>query len=180
MGVRLFAEAYLHAFAYLLSPSTAGERALYYPNIAERVKYIERAAISLAVQVPAGFVDFFDPEDEPTDPIKLLLVSAADSASASLIEAVIKEATDFADGKSLPKRSNERVIDISSDFKMVVPSDGSATATDILNAGWACFNDPNLWSTVRQIKSDDRTRVLHDLILKSLEVAEVYERVNAT
>jgi hypothetical protein len=178
MGVRIFAEAYLHAFAYLLSPCTPGERALYYPNIAERVNYLQRTANALGVELPADFVDCFDSEDEPTEPIKKLLVSAADMASASLVDAIITEAADFADSKSLPKRSNAQVSKIVTDYRMVVPAVGPATMTDILNAGWSCYHQADLWSEVRQIKSEDRTRILHDLILKSFEVTEVHERVH--
>jgi hypothetical protein len=178
MGVRIFAEAFLHAFAYLLSPGAAGERAPYYPNIAVRVKYLERAALSLAVNVPTGFVDDFDSDNEPTEPFQKLLVSAADAATASLVDEISTKATSFADSKSLPTRSHEKVRMIADDFKMVVPAAGPATMTDIINAGWLCYHDHALWNNVAKIGQKDHSRVLHDLILKSFEVTEVYERVH--
>jgi hypothetical protein len=36
MGLRLFGEAFLHSFAYLLSPSVQGERFPYYPSVPRR------------------------------------------------------------------------------------------------------------------------------------------------
>lgn len=48
MGLRMFAEAYLYAFAYLLSPllfpGTSGQRSLRYPNIKRRVSQLIYAA----------------------------------------------------------------------------------------------------------------------------------------
>lgn len=177
IGLRLFAEAYLHAFAYLVAPGNHGCRDLFYPKIYDRVRYLEKAANALIVKVPDGFGDFFDFEDEPKEPITKILVSAADVASALLIDKLIEKVKELADSKSVPVRSDKQVAAIVNDFRMVVPANGLATMTDILNAGWIAYQDPNLWSDVRQITSADRTRVLHDLILKSFEVAEVHERI---
>ena len=49
--------------------------------------------------------------------------------------------------------------------------------TDITNAGWNCFLDPDLWKDFSQIRPGDRDRILKDLMLKSMEVTEVYERL---
>lgn len=179
MGACLFGEAYLYAFAYLVSPCTPGERALYYPNVPKRVSYLERAAAKLGVRVPNGFSDYFDAEDEPTDANTKLLVTAADAASEAQVDAIIDDVISFSTAKALPTRSDNEVSRIARDFKMVVPIGAPASLTDIINAGWVCYRDSTLWNNVPQIKSHSRNRVLNDLILKSCEISEVFTRAKA-
>ena len=51
---------------------------------------------------------------------------------------------------------------------------------DVLNAGWACYQDPNLWANVAQIKPEESSRILGDLMLKSMEVSEIRKRLEGT
>jgi hypothetical protein len=177
MGIRLFGEAYLHAFAYVLAPGMPGERHLHYPNIIKRVEYLERTAKAYSINIPSGYLAGFDPEDEPTDPNRRLLVSTADIAAASLVDDIVDEAKNFADTKKVPVRDANKSNQICSDFELVIPARAPSTMTDILNAGWECFHRNDLWADIKQIKSTAKMRVLYDLILKSFEVSEVYERI---
>ena len=58
-----------------------------------------------------------------------------------------------------------------------------ASLVDIINAGWECNMDEHLWEGIPQIRGIDgedtrnnRDRILRDIILKSMEIAEIYER----
>ncbi len=177
-GLRLFAESYLHAFAYLLAPGTSSQRSVKYPNIRRRISHIVLAAKKLNVTVPSAFVNSFVVESEPTEPRTALLVSVADFASELLVEELLDEARSFADGHSIAQRDSARVTNIAGQFtKWVVPSASHEALVNILNAGWNCNLDPKLWLNVPQLKSEDRVRVLRDLMLKSMEVAEIQIRL---
>lgn len=184
-GVRLFAESFLYAFAYLLSPGTSGQRSLRYPNITRRVSHIVRAAKVLGVDVEAEYESSFEKESEPDDPAAALLVSLADAVSASFVEELIELAKDFANKYDVPKKNLDRVKDISNSFRTcVVPIRKSESLVDIMNAGWECNMDEGLWKDVLQIKGIDkedtgknRHRILREIILKSMEIAEIYERL---
>lgn len=180
MGLRLFAEAYLHAFAYLLSPGTAGQRAPFYPSITTRVAYLEQGSSAYDVEMPLAYADLFESQEARLDPVTQVLVDIADEAIKSLVGQVISKAKDLSDEKSVPMRSRENVEAISRDMRRVMPADGSATLTDLVNAGWSLLHDPTLWSDVPQIRVEDRHWVLHDLVLKSCEVAEYSERTRRT
>lgn len=177
MGLRLFSEAYLHAFAYLLSPCIPGERSPIYPTIQSRVRYLLDAAQVVAADAPSNYADLFDSQLDPSNPVIKLLVSIADAAVDVVVPQAIDRAVAFADNKSLPKRSRQNVAAICKDLQMVMPAAGNEPLTDIVNAGWHCSHDSALWGEVPQIDHADRPRVLNDLLLKSLEVAEYYERI---
>ena len=177
-GLELFAESYLHAFAYLVSPGITGQRSLVYPNITRRVSHLVNAAQAMSVSVPKGFASDFIPENEPSEHVTKLLVSVADDVSASLELDLIDLAKELALQKAAPKRNGDNVSGICDEFRRrVVPMSNKQYLTDITNAGWNCFLDPDLWKDFSQIRPGDRDRILKDLMLKSMEVTEVYERL---
>lgn len=185
LGVRLFAESFLHAFAYLLSPGASGQRSLRYPNIARRVSQLVRASKDLGVDVPEDYESIFEKESEPTEPTTALLVSLADTVSASFVQELIALAKEFADTKRSPGRDAEKVKSITESFRAwVVPIKEPSSLVDIVNAGWECNMDQHLWENVPQIRGlseedtkKNRNRILHDIVLKSMEISEVYERL---
>jgi len=179
MGLRLFGEAYLHAFAYLLSPSLPGERAVYYPNMKDRVDYLTVASKQMSLTIPSGFGDLFDAEEEPKEASQKLLMSVADTACKKHLPEMISEARTYANTCMAPTRSQSVVANIVEQFDLVIPTKGKVNITDIINAGWICYHNASLWGSVPQIESADKLRILHDLILKSLEVTEFEERISA-
>jgi hypothetical protein len=154
MGLRLFAEAYLHAFAYLLSPCIPGERTPFYPSIRTRVEYLLRASSSIGVVVPPGYADLFDSQAALSSPVTRVLVAVADLAVETLVDRACAEAQSLATAKAAPMRSKEKIVEILHDLEMVMPADGTATLTDLLNAGWTLFHDSDLWNDVPQIQPD--------------------------
>ena len=179
MGLRLFAESYLHAFAYLLSPCIPGERTPFYPSIQTRVDYLLRASALIGVTAPPGYVDLFDSQSAPSSPVTRVLVAVADLAVEALVDQTCTEAQGIASAKAAPTRSTAKIDEILRDLRMVMPADGTAALTDLVNAGWILFHDADLWKDVPQIRPEERNRVLHDLILKSCEVAEFSERTRS-
>ena len=178
LGVRLFSESFLNAFAYLLSPGVSGLRSLRYPNIKRRILHIVQAAKEMGVEVPKDYDSSFQKESEPTDPTTKLLVSLADAVSASFEQELIKEVKDFADNKQVPRKSPDSVKRIGESFRaFVVPIKEPESLVDIVNAGWECNMDKNLWERIPNIKLEDRGRILLDIVLKSMEIAEIYERL---
>jgi hypothetical protein len=71
VGVYLFDEAFLHSYAYLLSPSIACPRHLGYPNNIARIQNIINAATHFRksapdiYKVPVNFISMFEDSPEP-------------------------------------------------------------------------------------------------------------------
>lgn len=178
LGVRLFAESYLHAFAYLIAPGTCGQRSVGYPNIKRRVSHLIDAAKHLDVNVPDDFAASFTPETEPADPATAFLVSIADTVTEACASDLLEKAMQSANSTDAPMRDHSKVSGIVDQFKRwVVPTPESETLPDITCAGWECNLDKELWCLIRQIKPSDWGRVLRDLMFKSMEVSEIHERL---
>ncbi len=177
-GLRLFAESYLYAFAYLLSPGISGQRSLGYPNIERRVSQLVQAAESMNIEVPKNYETLFEKEIEPIDPPTKLLVSLADKVSASLTQELIQHVVDFANRKQVPEKNADKVKAISESFSnWVTPTKEKESLVDIVNAGWICNMDEHLWENVPNLDEKDKDRILRDIIFKSMEIAEIFCRL---
>lgn len=179
-ALRLFGESYLHAFAYLLAPGDSGTRSLQYPAITRRVKHLQEAATALNIQVPADFAAGFGVEKEPVEPATKMLVAIADDVSEALAPRLIDAAKNIAHAKKVPEGNAGNVSQIAANFVRIIPAGAPQSLSDIVNAGWFCQLMPDLWSKVPQIRTEDKHRILRDLILKSMEVSEVYTRIGKT
>ncbi|MCA8999217.1 MAG: hypothetical protein KDA80_19640 [Planctomycetaceae bacterium] len=179
MGLRLFSEAYLHAFAYLLSPALPGERSPLYPTVSRRAEILKRVSHQLSVQVPEDYTKLFDNQPDSMNRQTKLYSQIADDVVAKTEISVSEKAIEFADSKSVPTRQVSNVQKAVQAFEMVMPANANLPITDLVNAGWICEHTPSLWSSVPQIDISDRSRVLHDLVLKSLEVSEYCERIES-
>jgi hypothetical protein len=156
----------------------SGQRSLRYPNIKRRVTHLCEAAEAARISVPTSFEADFIAETEPGERTTKLLVSVADAASADLVQDLRDLAWRFADDKGVPARDVDKVSGIRKEFRNgVAPTSTRQTLVDILNAGWECRLDPDLWTSVSQIDLKDRFHILGDLMLKSMEVAEIHERL---
>jgi hypothetical protein len=180
LAVRVFQESFLHAFEYLCSPRTPGQRALNYPNLKKRVTHMMAAAGAFAVQVPDGFIKAFVDLDEPVGMDARLLVGVADVVSDSLVSELIGTVGRLAEERAIPTRDRDAVDHIASMFRRVVPTQDGYPLTDILNAAWCCHNDKALWADVPQIPEQERMEILREIVLKSIEVAEIQHRLSVT
>ncbi len=177
-GLRLFAESYLYAFTYLISPGSPGGRSFHYPNISRRVSHLLEAAKKLDVKDIPNFDSFFIDSDEPSEPVTKMLLSIADNVSASFVNDLIELVRNLSNKKSIPKRDPNRVSNIRKEFqKRVAPTSRQESLVDILNAGWICEQDDHLWENIPQIRKEERSRILRDLTLKSMEISEILERL---
>lgn len=180
LGVRLFAEAFVHAFAYVLAPGAIGPRALNYPNLNRRVDHLCDAAQRFKVETPEGFKKTFEDFDEPAEPIKRLLVSIADDVSASFFTELLNDVEAVTTEKEMPVRTSEGVGEVCQAFEQIVPIVKAHTLTDVLNAGWRCYQREDLWQDIRHAKEAGKANkvgILQELILKSVEILEVEERL---
>lgn len=179
IGLRLFGNSYLYAFAYLLAPGPPGERTPIYPKIHDRIAYLLDACTRKNIQSPPDYDKLFETQSDISDSVNRILVGVADDAIRPLVNEVADRAFAFADGKGAPTPSEDSVSSIVKELNMVIPANESSELTDIINAGWKCFHNDTLWQDLEQIPREERVKVLHDLLLKSLEVTEYYHRINA-
>jgi hypothetical protein len=179
VGLYLFDEAFLHSFAYLLSPQRAGQRSTLYPNTLTRVSKLTEAATKFRgtsagpYRVPADYAALFENMAEPSDKERrkkflLMLADAGSGAVASDLMDEVQSILSAAGIATLSEEGRKRILDA---FKFIVPAVGAKNLTNILNAAWDVYHDKDFWSGIPQIQSRDR--VLKELVLKNVEVLEI-------
>ncbi len=168
-GVRIFAESYLFAFAYLLSPG-GGTRSGFYPSLKDRVANLVKVSEKLKFEPLSGFSEWFTADIEPAANEKeLFLLKLADEAHASVVEELIEKANEIANSAKVPMRSEEKIATIIKAFEFLTPASGIGDLTNILNAAWQVFDKPpDVWQGV----VDDPVDTLTELVFKSIEVLE--------
>jgi hypothetical protein len=176
VGMRVFGESFLHAFAYLFAPKQLGVRSVLYPNQVTRVENMIKAAAVYGAKIPIDYKSEFEDLLPPNsfDRQHTFLLSLADRAASSITDQLILEVKTIIDSKLKHSWSEAKVSEVLVDFHAVAPATNAGCLANILNAGWRAYHDSELWKDIRQIKSKNKT--LKELILKSIEVFE-YEQL---
>jgi hypothetical protein len=174
MGVRLFGEAYLHSFAYWLTPKMPGQRPPSYPSLKARVDCIKSAARKFKVTVPAGYSEFFNmaKSNDGTPADFAFKLTAADTVSTKLVrDLVLLVKNHCTTAKVDPLPSLKDVSSIVKDFKRCIPSDDAQSLAAIFCAGWKAYCEKNFWDD--QDGGSRKIDQIADLVLKSAELLEI-------
>ena len=182
-GVYLFDEAFLNAFAYLVSPSIGCPRSPNYPNNLARIQNMINAAEHFRktntniYNIPPNFASLFEDSPEAGDAEQKYLSGLADLSSTKLCPALILESESLLKSVSAPQLTPSIRDAIIEEFKIGVPAGNAENVTNILNAGWAVYrNTATFWPNIpdqRQCK-----RVLSNLMIKNIELLEIEYRRN--
>jgi hypothetical protein len=177
VGLRLFGESFLYAFAHLLSPVLEGRRALHYPNTLRRVRFQLQAAQQYGIKPPDNYQMWFEDREEPSDDDRRekFLVGLADLAADDLAPELINHAGSLLHQPGLPDWNDESqrqnhaatVQRIYDDFALVAPAERVGYVAHILNAGWKAA-----LSGIPHVADHSPEEILRELVLKSLDVLE--------
>lgn len=171
VALRVFGEAYLHAFGYLLAPGAPDRGTPLYPTLPKRVEHQLKAAHKLGVPVPDQHKMMFQPVKAISGSERAFLIELAESATDSLVDELIDEAGSLVAERQTATIRPEEVASAFEAFRLLVPVQGSVTLPEIINAGWRATHEETLWSEYPQI-SGKRRIVLNELLLKSAQVLE--------
>jgi hypothetical protein len=173
VGVRLFAESYLHAFASLILPSVSAKRSFLYPSAKQRFLNLKAASQKYGVTFSDDYDEWFSTETVSAKGSKeQFLLSLADSAVAVLVPDVLAKAEEITNAADVPKVDTEKVKRSLESFRHFVPVTGAGSLVNILTAGWQVYRDPTFWQDAAS-QPEDRIVTLYELILKSIEVFEI-------
>jgi len=170
VGLYLFGEAYLHAFAYLLAPGPG--RHPEYPSIGSRVSYLLQCAPRCNVTVPDGYTGLFIIDEESIGSQATFLLSVADEVAREQVDSLQEHVSQYMQGRQIATIGEDNVGAILRSFELVVPPRNPHGLPEVLNAGWRARHNPTLWASQYQI-NPRREQVLNELLLKTAEVLEV-------
>ena len=171
MGIRIFAESYLHAFAYLVAPGSGKMRQDKYPKTMTRISNMARAANRYGIVPPKDYTGNYSDELDSTDPDHKLLMSVADYTLTTIVDELIEEAGTIVDRAGVPARDGKLIEEAAKSYRLLVPASGAGSLANVLNAGWIVQGERDLWEDNEEIKKD-RNHILADIVLKSIEVLE--------
>jgi hypothetical protein len=177
VGLRVFGESYLHAFAYLLAPKSIGQRSVRYPNMVVRSTNLTHAANTYGIRVPTGYTAMFEDLDEPPMlNFEKFRVSVADEALVKVVTELIDMADKMVTASGIPLPSDSEAERIYNKLERVMPDEDAKCLADILNAGWRAFGNDNLWPKYLEL-AESRHAVLNELVLKNVEIFEIKQIV---
>ena len=180
VGLLMFRESYLHAFAYFVSPGLSGNRSSLYPELLDRVNALEIVACKYGIDVPDGYANQFENFSPTTDSMKRLMLEVSDGVTQSEILCLAQDANEFIQSTGIDAYSAEEVDRLVENFSLGVPAIKNPIGlSTIVNAAWKFSNDEiSSWDKTYPMLKDDpirKKRMLSDLIFKSIEVLETYE-----
>lgn len=174
LGLSLFRESFLHAFAYLLSPGLGiGYRAVHYPPLHLRAGRLHSAAQAAGIAVQDDYATFFEEETIPDlSRADQFRVEVADEALETVVPQLQKDAEQIVKKAGLLVSSDAERDRILARFKRAVPAEDCANITALMNAGWTVFLDKIFWPS-DLVAVDRRDDVLRELVLKNFEIYEI-------
>lgn len=174
-GLHLFGSAFLYAFDYLLGPGSTN-RSPSYPSDAQRIGFMTAAAGDLGIDVDPVLVERWQPAAASAREEQALfdIVDAAVASVVPRMRADLK--AHFEDRGVQPPR--EQVTEaVRTAFATGRPYPERAELGEIVTAGWRrLFEMAVPDDEAERIEAE---RVLGDLVLKTIEVAEYQDRITA-
>jgi hypothetical protein len=178
IGLLLFRESYLHAFEYLLAPG-GGSRDANYPSTKSRVTHLVAAAKSKGIQVSATYADSFDDESSSAVGKEEFLLSISDVAREKMIDQLLTMAEAKLAGCKHNTSSPDEKKRVVAALTRGTPASGDIQLVNLVNAVWEIeSNGIQIWKNEYPKLADnrgERSRILNELFLKSLEVLEIQQ-----
>ncbi len=174
LGVRLFGEAFLDAFEYLLAPSLGGHRDLRYPALEKRAIYLTKAAAKFGFQSALDYPDVFKDVTPNLDKQQAFLVRMADISTEKMVDLLLTQVQSIGVANKLPMPERSATEKVKQRFTVGVPADGYNNLADIVAAGWHLYRvepKPGMANTDALTFED-----LNEVMLKTIEVSEYHLR----
>lgn len=177
LGVKLFGEAYLQAFAYLLAPWKEGDRAASYPNLGDRATLLARTAASYGIPDTTGYDLLFRNHAEITasdDRRTALLLAIADQARSAMYDQTVEDARSIVDKAGCGSPSKDAVERCLTRFRRMTPAENAVNLGNVFNAAWLAILEEGFFFA--QKHEESKRSILGELVLKSIEILEIEHR----
>lgn len=175
VGVRVFGESYLQAFAFLLAPGEGARGTPFYPSLPIRAEYMVRAAEAFGYDPMPEYGSAFQPVSSLEHPVDDFLLRMAEIAVHGVVEQLVEDVLQIAQGSGVPLIAEADVSAIQIALERMTPHESPASLAAILTAGWRAAHDTELWREYPQL-AERRNVVLNELLLKNAQVLEFNTR----
>jgi hypothetical protein len=167
IGFWIFGDAFLSAFAYLLSPDTSRRSSDYYPSNKVRAQHLAKAGVLWGSEKASQLPEVFS---EP-ETCKDIFVVIAQDVTKKMVHSLAEEVEKICSNTTLVRPTNEGTASAEKQLRNLSPTHGQQTPAEILNAAWRVRAELHDW-VVPGVATDRKLSILNDLVLKSFEVRE--------
>jgi hypothetical protein len=145
VGIGLFGESYLFAFAYLLAPKRVTTYNHRYPQEDKRATAMSKAIEIFGFNLPENFNQLFSVHlKEPENNLEKYL-SAAEEVAYELIETLILETKTLLESKDVFYKRAPNHNEIKAELISGVPTSLANSMADITNAAWDIYFTEDAW-----------------------------------
>lgn len=174
IGLALFGQSYLRAFAYILAPGMGGRRSPKYPAQFDRAEVLMKYAVKLGVPAPADFSSQFTGSSSSIG-ISFEL-EMAENAVRKIIETLWDQANKIISDAQIPRISLSTASQIYGRFRSGAPASIPCSLGDIVNAAWSRFDEISSEGESFE-KQAERVEQLNEMSLKTAEALEYRQRL---
>jgi len=169
IGLNIYGTAYLQSFAYLFAPKLPGRRSLKYPNEVKRTNNLVKAAGQYGFEVPVDYQsNFEDRKDPELFKIDQLSITIADTVFDQMVQIAIDKAETILSETEVQRPDDKAIQEIYERFKSAVPFQNCNSISEILNAAWKAYEEPDFWS--QEPLRENKDKILKELTLKNIEI----------
>ena len=174
VGLYLFGESFLHAFAYFLSPDFPAPRSPKYPTVRIRLEQLSKARTRFAREWGKDIypkppdvrelfeeraVDFEEPRTRQQNvQQRRLLEKGIDDIAAAMTNRLLDVIVDLGKRKNWTQLRNfdeaTRKKILNQRFRWAVPAEAAGSMANILNAAWDVERDRHFWDNHPSLAGD--------------------------
>lgn len=171
-GLFLFGEAYAYAYEYYMFPG-GSERSIEYPSDEDRIAYLREAAAWRGIELPADIFEGWksSSDGQDSEPEVELLV---DGAAKEILPSIFRAVDELLNSVQAPRPDQTATGEIAASLARSVPHPTGGNLADIIAAGWRCIRQSG---GLGDPSNERRAATLNEVMLKTIEVAEYYNRV---
>jgi hypothetical protein len=166
-GFWVFGDAFLSAFAYLLSPDTSRRVSEFYPANKTRAHHLAKAGVSWGSEKAGEIAGYFMEPDATKDEFAKI----AQEVTKKMVPILSKEVDKLCSATTLNRPTKDGIAAAEAQLRALSPTNGLQTPAEILNAAWSIRADLHSWD-VPGVEIERKFSILNDLVLKSFEVRE--------
>jgi hypothetical protein len=177
IGMGLFGESYIYAFAYLSAPNIRDSLGSSHPNPKNRAEIMLKAANRFKAPAPENIMDLYKIRIAASKLSDEQILEISDELAFNMTDMIIEDVERLLISQNVlyQKSTNYRMI--IKDFLDGAPTNSAKTLADITNASWELYFNRQKWRKLG-FSEKQKNDFLNELTIKSFELLEIKQRLN--
>lgn len=176
IGIGLFGESYLYAFAYLIAPKFSKNLVASHPNATNRAMAMINAAENYGYTVPTNFKDQFKTQLDPHLTQYAKILEETERMSFQMTKTIMEDVKKLLLSKNVLYKTSQDFDKMKLELLSMVPTSSANSLADVTNAAWSIYFTEEKWKE-QKLSDQQKIEVLNELAIKSFEILEIKQRL---